>query len=113
MDEIVSLEQAWFWQCPRCRTGNYARSVQADIAEVPEDAVREMLDLEPWEELPAEVEGHFVTAPESVKCAHCSAEFPCFVDDADDEDDGDFDDEDGGKPDVPDGVPEDFGTEPG
>lgn len=112
MDEIVSLEQAWFWQCPRCQTGNYARSVQADIAEVPEEAVREMLDLEPWQELPKEVEGHFVTAPEFVKCAHCSAEFSCFVDDEGD-DEGDFEDEAAENPDVPDGVPEDFGTEPG
>lgn len=112
MEEIVSLEQAWFWECPRCRKGNYARSVQADISEAPEAAVREMLDLEPWEELPEDVEGQFVTAPEFVKCAHCSVEFPCFAD-ADDDDDGDGEDATEGDPEIPDGVPEDFGTEPG
>jgi hypothetical protein len=109
MDEIVSLEQAWFWQCPRCQKGNYARSVAADMTEVPEDTVREMLGLESWQEIPADIGCQFVTAPEFVKCAHCSAEFPCFVDD----DDDDGPPSSGDDPEVPEGVPEDFGTEPG
>jgi hypothetical protein len=104
MDEIVSLEQAWFWHCPRCKNGNYTRSAPADMTDVPEEDVREMLDLEPWEALPDNVEDHFVTAPEFVQCAHCSATFPCFS-----RDEGSAGDE----PEIPDGVPEDFGPEPG
>jgi len=105
--EIVNLEQAWFWLCPRCGRDNYARSLAAESMDgVPDETIREMLGLEDWEELPDDVAGEFVTAPMVVQCAHCHTEFPCFVED---EDAGDVPD----PPEIPDCLPEDFGVPPG
>lgn len=108
---IVPLEQAWFWECPSCGKGNYARSVEVSHADVPEDTLRAMLDLEPWQPLPEGVEGQFVAAPESVACAHCEAEFDCFSPDEDEDVDPDDQGELGGELDqgsFPDVLPDDF-----
>lgn len=87
--------------------------MESSIDEMDEETVRTLLELEPWEEVPTDVEGRFFAAPETVRCVHCSAEFDCFVPDAPGEDeDGDApDDQD--PPKIPDGLPEDFGNPPG
>lgn len=73
--EIVSLEHAWFWSCPICAHGNYVRSVKPSTEDV-----RELLDLEPWESVPAEMDGEFIAAPEVVTCSGCRKTFDCFDD---------------------------------
>jgi len=109
---IVPLEQAWFWECPACSKGNYVRSVEISHDDVPEDTLRAMLDLEPWQPLPEGVDGQFVAAPETVRCVHCEAENHCFSPDYEDEDDelgeqgGVNGEQDQGS--VPDVLPDDF-----
>lgn len=106
--DIVSLEQAWFWGCPHCGQENYAKSVTLDLdaERPPDEQIREMFGLESWEAIP---EGTFVAAPEVVKCAQCATEFYCFVNDGEHDESGDEDP----APEIPDGVPEDFGGSSG
>lgn len=107
--DIVTLEQAWFWRCPRCNEGNFVRSIPADdLAEQPEDVIREALELEPWEELPSaeELRGEFFMAPEVVSCGKCGTEVDCFTPDPDDEDPTGSDADD--TPSIPDRLPEDL-----
>lgn len=104
---IVALEQAWVWQCPDCAAENFVKSVPVEsLSEQPEDVIRAVLDLEPHQPIPDNVEGEFVTAPECVMCRKCGKRFDCF-DDVSDQD-GEVDGLRGSSTEIPDVMPDDF-----
>ena len=72
----VLLEQAWRWICPRCEEENWARSqVFTPVPGKDDDLMREMMELEPheevpWEEMQAE---ELCWKPDEVMCKKCAS----------------------------------------
>ncbi len=65
----VELRSAFVWDCPVCQLPTYCRAV---VREFDEETSREKKAAMGVGEF---VEGVFITAPESVTCAHCSLVF--------------------------------------
>ena len=81
----VRLENAYFWACPVCQTDNFEKSIRAELT--PDERAEMQKSAEQQIVKGAEYifEGEWVTAPESVQCNKCEAQFdvdtPDFCDD--------------------------------
>lgn len=77
----VRLETAWRWTCPTCGHKSYANAIAVPMsAEEREEALRSTMDLEPYESIPDDADGEFVTQPEKVVCGKCRSIFETEVD---------------------------------
>ena len=78
---VVSLMEAFQWDCPKCGHNNVVKMIVSNVAEAPLDDKQEArlkkdLGLEPWESLESvEDEGSVVHVPETVRCRHCEVVF--------------------------------------
>lgn len=80
MSEKVELHPAHTWDCPDCGRENFCRGVTMEMSN---EDVQEMIDRFGGE--PTDHRSYWITAPESVTCAHCGKEFEA-KDQAEDED---------------------------
>lgn len=72
----VDLFEAFAWFCPGCGHLNTMKMVKEDpnkavLDEKEEQAFKESLGLEPWEEVPEDIPGNLVHIPYEVTCLHC------------------------------------------
>ena len=79
----VELHHGFHWVCPYCGTENWQLSVPyspahdlASLDEEGEAELKDVLGLEPWQELPEEeLQGAFYTAPDHVICKRCDSTY--------------------------------------
>ena len=89
------------WDCPGCKTENLTRECLIPDEDV-ESAIRDVNDLESWEEVPCEeIEANrFMGIPMVLVCSQCAKSFrmkdPMINEDVEDDygDEGDYEDED-------------------
>lgn len=75
-EQPVDLTSAWFWTCPNCRAENFVRPPKSvDLESLPDDELRELLGLEPWQDVSEIADGSFDLVPERVACHVCLHQF--------------------------------------
>lgn len=75
--ETITLQQAFWWECPACGAGNFAKAVVAEPTDdEKEEAFRQYHDLEAWQPLPPDWNSFdLVKMPICVKCDECQHRF--------------------------------------
>lgn len=68
-DAVVELHLAYMWDCNSCGCENFVRAMVPSLSDEEIEELRDEHGVQPWET------GKFTTAPSSVKCSHCGAEF--------------------------------------
>lgn len=74
----TELQPAYAWDCPTCGRANFQRAVTVRLDPLDPDhaeVIRDLLDLEPDEPVPADADVWAKDMPERVTCGHCSTEF--------------------------------------
>ena len=83
----IVLQTAFAWDCPKCGYQNFVKGLPVDSSdEEVEEALREINGIEEWEEVPSDLGGEFVMAPERVICDECENEYSVFSEDFEDDD---------------------------
>lgn len=102
---VVKVREVYLWNCPACDGEREAKVIVGtydadDLTDAQQNALREQLGLDSWQELPDEPVGDLVNFPHVVTCETCQKSYitelpPSFksLDDTDVEDDEDFDSE--------------------
>jgi rubredoxin len=65
----AELLPAFLWTCPSCGRDSFERTIVAELSPEEMHELREDCGVEVWQQ------GHFLRAPASVKCPHCSESF--------------------------------------
>jgi len=69
----VELHEAFVWDCDECGRENLLRALPAEPP--PDNEIRELLQLGPFEALPNPDDSNWVRVAETVICAYCQSEF--------------------------------------
>lgn len=78
----VTLKPSWGWTCPQCgAAGTVSARSDRPAAEI-EAAYRQVFDLAPWEEVPADARDQLCYKPGSVSCGRCGSSFQADVEPA-------------------------------
>ena len=78
----IILNNAYWWECPTCKHESFIKAEEIDLEE---EDIREILNLDEWEEVP---EYHGIRAtdlPEMISCNNCDNSFEVLIEE--DEDD--------------------------
>ena len=67
--EEIDLVQAFMWTCPECAEDHFVRAITVQMTrEEMTKELREMGQLEEWEEIPEDEEHVWTMAPNKVEC---------------------------------------------
>lgn len=93
MDKVF-VEGAYYWECPKCSEHHFFKIEQSDRIEESEESesiLREVLDLEDWQDLPDPIDLDIYQLPDTLECPMCHHTFKADYEDA--QEDGELLDE--------------------